>query len=629
MRYSLWPFRLPWGRSVEAPRLAEELRQERLRSKVLAERLATLEEEHEALREREARFRILSELISDSCWVRWEDAGGESHRIWVNDAFETLTGYSPREFEAVGRTGLVHPDDLESALHHVDGSPGLDEHEFRIVRKDGQVRWLREKMRIEQQGDAHVVLGATQDVTAQKEAERLLREGNRILERRIQERTRELEESNRRLQDEILVRRDTEEALRQARDAAQEASQAKSRFLANMSHEMRTPLNGVLGIAERLLRSDLPPTAKSQVQMLSTAADALLTLIASVLDFSKIEADKLTLEVSDFSLGEVERQVVGLLDQRATAKGLALRWHRDEAVPERLRGDAGRLRQILINLADNAIKFTEQGDVQIDIAIQNRRDRRDRKDRKDRKDRRDRRDRRVWLRFAVRDTGLGITPEVAENLFQPFFQGDDSTARRFGGTGLGLAICRRLVELMDGEIRLDSVPGEGSTFTAVLPFQVPGPPLQDSAPLSPNADALPALGREHNILVAEDNVINQTLLSLQLEALGVSSRVVANGAEALAAWQEGDFALILMDCQMPELDGYEAARRIRSSEPPGQCIPIVGITASAIQEDLDRCYAAGMNAVLSKPYREDQLREALARWLPKLPESAPPSTDGA
>jgi len=613
VKYSLWPFRPPWKRSVETPRLAEELRQERLRSEVLAERLATLEEEYEALREREARFRILSELISDSCWVRWEGPAGETHRIWVNDAFATLTGYSPQEFEVIGRDGLVHPDDLESALRHVDGSPDTDEHEFRIVRKDGEVRWLRERMRSEQQGDAHLVLGATQDVTAQKEAEQLLRDGNRILEQRIQERTRELEAANRRLQDEILVRRQTEEALRQARDAAQEANQAKSRFLANMSHEMRTPLNGVLGIAERLLRSDLPPAAKSQVQMLSTAADALLTLIASVLDFSKIEADKLTLESNDFSLAEVERQVAELLGQRAAAKGLALRLYRDEAVPERLRGDAGRLRQILINLTDNAIKFTDQGSVRLDIALQ---------------DRRDRRDSCVWLRFAVRDTGLGITPEVAEHLFQPFSQGDDSTARRFGGTGLGLAICRRLVELMEGEIRLDSVPGEGSTFTVVLPFRRPAPSPQASGPPAPSTEALPELGRQHRVLVAEDNAINQTLLSLQLEALGVSSRIVANGAEALTALQEETFALILMDCQMPEMDGYEATRRIRESGSQSQPIPIVGITASAIQEDLDRCYAAGMNAVLSKPYREEQLREALARWLPKPPESQAPPRDG-
>ncbi|MCB1033262.1 MAG: PAS domain-containing protein, partial [Acidobacteria bacterium] len=432
MRDLLRPFRPILARFGKARQPSEELLDARRRTRELEVRLESIEEEQSELREREARFRILSELISDCCWARWGDTSGATHRLWVNDAFQSLTGYSQEEFESIGREGLLHPEDLQEALRYVDGPTGVSEHEFRIIRKDGQLRWLREKMLVEQDGQALLVLGATQDVTAQKEAEQVLLEGNRLLERRVQARTQELEATNLLLREEIAERQRAEEELRRARDAAQAASQAKSRFLANMSHEIRTPLNGVLGIAGLLLKREMAAESREQLEVLRSSAESLLGLLDSVLDFSKIEADRLTLETSDFDLDEVEELLHAVLSQRARDKGLEWKIHCDEAVPTRLRGDPARLRQVLFNLLDNAIKFTEAGFVRLSVEVE------------------EASEEQVRLRFEVEDSGIGISPEAARRLFEPFSQGDESTARRFGGTGLGLAISRRLAELMGG-----------------------------------------------------------------------------------------------------------------------------------------------------------------------------------
>ena len=596
-------------RSDETQDRSDELDEARRRIAELEQRLASVRAEQAVLAESEARFRILSELIADCCWARWVSSDGTTHRVWVNDAFESLTGYSLEEFEEVGREGLVHPDDLEAALQYVDGPPGISEHEFRIIRKDGQVRWLRERMQVERIGDTLQVLGATQDVTAQKEAEEILRRGNRLLEERVQERTRELKDANRRLMEEVRVRQETEGDLRQARDAAQAASQAKSRFLANMSHEIRTPLNGVLGIVGLLGKQDLPASARPQMKMLKTSAESLLELVESVLDLAKIEADRLHLSVSDFSLGDLETLLICVLGQRAQAKGLDLQVYCDEDVPDRLRGDPARLRQVLLNLVDNAIKFTDQGGIQIDFQVH------------------ERQGERIRLRVTVRDTGIGIAPEIIEKLFEPFAQGDPSTARRFGGAGLGLAICRRLTALMGGEIDVHSNLGQGSVFTVTLPFEVPdglsgaaGSSFADTGPVS-------SLPSGYRVLVAEDSSINQAVVALQLEALGVSCRVATGGAEALAASEEETYDLILMDCQMPGMDGYQATEAIRRQHSTGRRVPIIALTASAVREDLERCYEVGMDDILAKPYRERELWEMLRKWLP--PEPAAEGLPGA
>lgn len=601
MKKLRWPLRFPWRRSQEPVQPGDELKQERRRTLDLEHRIASIREEHAELQEREARFRILSELVTDCCWARWGTTSGATHRVWANDAFETLTGYSPEEFEKVGRKGLVHPDDLEAASRFIDGPPGVNEHQFRIVRKDGQVRWLREKMLVEQKGDLLLVLGATQDITAQKEAEEILREGNRSLESRVRERTRDLEDANRRLQEEVRQRQQTEEALRQARDEAEEASRAKSRFLANMSHEMRTPLNGVSGLVDLLLGQALTLPARTQVEILRSSTDMLMELIERVLDFSKIEADRLTLENLEFSLGDIEKQLIGVFGQRAKEKGLELRLERAAEVPDRLWGDAARLRQILLNLVDNALKFTRQGSVRVRVEVQ------------------ELQEGRIWLQFLVRDSGVGIPQDGIGRLFEPFSQGDQSTTRHFGGTGLGLTISQRLAQLMGGEIEVESAVGEGSTFRLQVPFRLGPKATLVEGPASEDSESALPLGRGYRVLVAEDNRINQVVIASQLEVLGVACQLAVGGDEALAALEKDSFDLILMDCQMPGLDGYQTTQRIRQREREGQRAPIIALTASAVQQDLDRCFEAGMDDVLSKPYREDQLRAVLTRWLPPRP----------
>ncbi len=435
-------------------RPSRELAAARREIRRLKARLARKDSEHRTLGKSEARFRILSELISDCCWARWTDIDGNTQRAWVNDSFEQLTGYTPEEFSEVGREGLVHPDDLESALQYVDGPLGLSEHEFRIRRKDGQVRWLHERMWAMREGDELCVLGATQDVTERKEAELVLRRTQRELELLVEERTAELRGTNRRLAAEIAKHRQTQEQLRHARDAAEAANQAKSQFLANMSHEMRTPMHGVIGMADLLLQGDLPDEPRQYVDILRESAETLMKLIDNVLDFSKIEAGELALEVVEFRLVEVEDALRRMLDSPAQANENELTIDIASLAPEWLRGDPLRLQQILLNLAANAVKFTNSGTVEVTSEIV------------------DQDEDTVRLRFQVSDTGIGIDAPTQERLFAPFTQADASTTRRYGGTGLGLAICKRLVDLMVGEIGVESEPGRGSKFWFTAEFEI-------------------------------------------------------------------------------------------------------------------------------------------------------------
>jgi PAS domain S-box-containing protein len=382
----------------------------------------------------------------------------------------------------------------------------------------------------------------------------------------------------------VTERRRAEE-LRLAKEAAERTARIKTQFLANMSHEIRTPMAGVIGLADLLRATDLDEQQARFVGLLQTSAAALLRVIDDILDFSKIEAGKLTIETSAFDLRAALREIVDLLRLGSLAKGTTLELHVDEDVPSWVRGDPGRLRQVLLNLVGNAVKFTDGGGVTVTVQTAA-----------------------GQLRLEVRDTGIGIAPEAQTRLFELFSQADDSTARRFGGTGLGLAISKRIVEAMGGEIGFESEPEKGSTFWIRIPLEPAAPPAEPAVPAG-----RPALARR--ILAAEDNPINQLVISEHLKSLGYEVTAVGNGLEALEALQTGSYDLVLMDCQMPHLDGYEATLRIRRLPGKTGKIPILALTAHAIREELEKCLAVGMNDYITKPFRAETLEGKLDRWL--------------
>jgi two-component system, sensor histidine kinase len=386
--------------------------------------------------------------------------------------------------------------------------------------------------------------------------------------------------------------------LIQAKDQAEAGNVAKAQFLANMSHEIRTPLNGVVGSLDLLTHQDLRP---EQLKLLGTAissSEALLTLLNEVLDFSKIEAGSLVLLIEPMRLQPVLSSVVDLFAPLAHDKGLQLSMEFDPSLPAWVKGDAGRIRQVLLNLIGNAVKFTDSGHVKVRAKREPGLS-----------------DDRPRLSLEVEDTGIGISPEALPRLFTPFFQADQSNRRRFGGSGLGLVISKRLTEAMGAELLVESEPGRGSTFLFKLPLE----PLSHSpgALLSEMAATHAPAPLKGNVLLVEDNPVNRTLAVAMLNRLGIEPTEAENGLAALQAMDGTSFDMVLMDCQMPVMDGFEATRAIRARE-HGQLVtrtPIVAITANALSGDAERCLQAGMDAYLAKPYTLKALCEILAPWL--------------
>ena len=509
----------------------------------------------EALREGEQRFRSLADSIPQLAWM----AEPDGHIFWYNRRWYEYTGTTLEQMKGWGWQAVHDPDELPRVLRRwkaaiAQGKPWEDT--FPLRRHDGSMRpHLSRAIPIcDREGRVVRWFGTNTDI-----AERI----------------------------------ETEKALHRAKEAAEAASVAKSQFLANMSHELRTPMNAILGMIDVALPKATDAIVQDCLQTAKGSADLLLMLLNDLLDSAKIESGKLELESAPFSLRRMLDQITRVLAVRASEKGLCFYCRLPEDTPDAVVGDRMRLQQVLLNLASNAIKFTERGDVEISLrALSDNGD--------------------ACLEFAVRDTGIGIPPSGIERLFQPFGQADASMSRRFGGTGLGLSISKSLVEIMGGRIWVESELGTGSTFyfTVRLPL-TKELPAHFEAPLP-----LPtAVCGKLRVLLVEDNPANQKLATYILRHRGHVVEVATDGQEALCLTEQNRYDVILMDVQMPGMNGLEATAAFRKREKGGSRVPIIAMTAHAMKGDRERCLAAGMDGYLSKPVNAREmigLVEALA-----------------
>jgi PAS domain S-box-containing protein len=534
-----------------------------------------LEEVQGELRDSDADYRLLADNISDVIGRLSLDGAWR----YISPSIEATLGYTSEEFRALDASEFIHPDDLQTVLQLVgaltEGSAGRASLEYRQIAKDGRYVWIDTSFTV-----AHdAVTGEPVEIIC--------------------------------LSRDIDARKALEHALVEAREKAEATAAAKTDFLANMSHELRTPLNAIVGFSGVLKGSaSLTRRDARHASLIADASDSLLVVVNDVLDFSKLESGALQLDPEPFDPLALVQSVVALAEHQAAAKGLSLEVIADDEI-RRVSGDGPRLRQVLLNLISNALKFTTRGGVKVRLAqapgaegV-------------------------TAMRIAVIDTGIGIPADKLGSVFERFNQADVSTSRRYGGTGLGLAICRRIVGLMGGTIGVESREGRGSIFWLEVEL-----PIADAEATSVDHEAVPTeLGRTVRLLLVEDVAVNRELVRVILEPFDIEIDTATNGVEAIEAVRRGAYDLVLMDLQMPVMDGLTAAAHIRALPDPAlQRLPIIAMTADVMPDQVQRCLEAGMNAHLAKPLSPTALLQAIGAWTAPAPqeEAAPaPQSEAA